>query len=100
MNTGKIVLGVIAGVAAGALLGMLFAPEKGTETRKKISKKGLELKDELQGKFDDFLSSISEKFESVSNDGGHIAEKAKSKIENVKKEFKTSTTNGSYSSHV
>ena len=36
MKSGKVLLGVLAGAAAGALLGILFAPEKGTKTRKMI----------------------------------------------------------------
>ena len=39
MGTGKILLGVLAGVAAGATLGILFAPAKGSKTRKKIIEK-------------------------------------------------------------
>jgi len=48
MNSGKVLLGVLAGLAAGALLGVLFAPEKGSDTRKKISKKGEDYADSLK----------------------------------------------------
>jgi gas vesicle protein len=40
MSAGKVLLGLLAGVAAGATLGILFAPEKGAVTRKRIAKKG------------------------------------------------------------
>lgn len=33
MNAGKLVLSALAGVAAGAAVGVLFAPENGKETR-------------------------------------------------------------------
>ena len=36
MSTGKVMLGILAGLAAGEALGILFAPDKGSETRKKI----------------------------------------------------------------
>jgi len=36
MDSGKVFLGVLAGITAGALLGILFAPAKGSETREKI----------------------------------------------------------------
>ncbi|RYY45680.1 MAG: YtxH domain-containing protein [Chitinophagaceae bacterium] len=39
MKNGKFLAGVIAGLGAGALLGVLFAPEKGSKTRKKLLKK-------------------------------------------------------------
>ena len=41
MESGKTAAGVLLGVGIGALLGILFAPAKGTETRKKIINKSL-----------------------------------------------------------
>ncbi|HBE42410.1 MAG TPA: gas vesicle protein [Bacteroidales bacterium] len=65
MSSGKVLLGVLAGLAAGALVGILFAPEKGSVTRKKMSKKAEDFADGLKEKFNEFLDDISEKFEEV-----------------------------------
>jgi gas vesicle protein len=72
MNSGKIFLGVLAGVAIGATLGILFAPDKGSSTRKKISKKRDEYADELEKKFDKFIDNIAEKFETVKDEASRI----------------------------
>lgn len=36
-STGKVLLAIIGAAAAGAVIGMLVAPEKGSDLRKKIS---------------------------------------------------------------
>jgi gas vesicle protein len=89
MSSGKVLLGLLAGVAAGALLGILFAPEKGSETRKKITKKGEDFADALKDKFDDFLDSITEKFEKVKEDVSDFTEQDKTKSEGSEKNVKT-----------
>ena len=65
MSSGKVLLGVLAGVAAGALLGILFAPEKGSTTRRKIVSKGEEYVDDLKEKFSEFVDKVADKFESA-----------------------------------
>jgi gas vesicle protein len=65
MSSGKVLLGVLAGVAAGAMLGILFAPEKGSTTRRKIVSKGEEYVDDLKEKFSEFVDKVADKFESA-----------------------------------
>ena len=40
-NTNKIITAFALGAAAGAAIGILFAPEKGSTTRAKIAEKGM-----------------------------------------------------------
>jgi gas vesicle protein len=81
MSAGKVLLGLMAGVAIGATLGILFAPEKGEYTRKKISKKGDDYAQELEDKFSEFIESLSAKFESVKKDVVQMGENGKKKVE-------------------
>lgn len=67
-NTGKVLVSLAAGVALGAVLGILFAPDKGTETRKKIKDKGKKLADDVKDKinkgkekFNDLKEELKEK---------------------------------------
>jgi len=65
MSSGKALLGVFAGIAAGAALGILFAPGKGSNTRKNISRKTEDLvdavNDKLEEKFDEVVHVIKRK---------------------------------------
>jgi gas vesicle protein len=36
-STGKVILAIVGAAAAGAIIGMLVAPEKGSDLRKRIS---------------------------------------------------------------
>jgi gas vesicle protein len=84
MNTGKVLLGVLAGVAAGALLGILFAPEKCAVTRRKIIRKSEDYGEDLKEKFDDLLETITGKIDSVRESAEEYAEKGKAKLDAVK----------------
>jgi len=83
MSSGKVLLGVLAGIAVGATLGILFAPDKGSKTRKKIQRKGDEYADELGEKFSDFISSVTEQFEKVKAEATRIVGNGKASKEEV-----------------
>jgi gas vesicle protein len=63
MSTGKIVLGVLAGIAAGAALGVLIAPDKGANTRRKIKQSGVDLADDLKENVSSVVDNITHKFD-------------------------------------
>ncbi len=64
-NTGKLIGALLLGAAIGGTLGILFAPDKGTETRRKISSKGNDLTDAMKEKFEKFLDEVRDEFEAV-----------------------------------
>jgi gas vesicle protein len=79
MSSGKVLLGVLAGVAAGALLGILFAPDKGWNTRKRIVKKGEYYADAIKEKMDELLTNISEKINEVKEEVLDMSEQTNAK---------------------
>ncbi|MBC7438453.1 MAG: YtxH domain-containing protein [Flavobacterium sp.] len=84
MDTGKVVLGALAGLATGAILGILFAPEKGTETRKKIATKGKDSLEDLKNKYNDLIDSLSSKLDDVKSEGKKYIEEGKKYIDEGK----------------
>lgn len=70
MSKVNVVIGALAGVAVGALLGVLFAPDKGNETRKKIAKKSKDTTDSLKDKFNEFVDNVADHFEKAKKENG------------------------------
>ena len=70
-NSQKVLTGLLAGAAAGLITGLLLAPDKGSETRRKIadtSRKTLDSVKDLASSSWDTISEMKEKFLSK-NDG-------------------------------
>jgi gas vesicle protein len=73
-DTKKVIGALLVGTAIGAALGILFAPEKGSRTRQKISDTGEDLAEMLKDKFNAFLEGVKEQYESIKVKATEFAE--------------------------
>ena len=84
----KTALGFLAGAAVGSILGILFAPDKGTETRRKLSETGTDVTDSLKSKFNDFVDGIRDTYRGVKDDAEDLAEEGANKMNTFRNEAK------------
>ncbi len=59
-DNGKIVTALLAGLAAGAVLGIIFAPEKGSETREKLNESLADLGDAIKERAEEQFDQLSD----------------------------------------
>jgi gas vesicle protein len=59
-STQKILTAAVAGAVIGAVAGILLAPDKGTETRKKIADQSRKVGDSLKDAIESGKSTLSE----------------------------------------
>jgi gas vesicle protein len=84
-NDSKLLVGIMLGAAAGALLGVLFAPNSGKETRESIKQKTKHLKEELEVKIEAIDKSTLNDLKKSCED---IKEVAADEYQNIAKQLK------------
>jgi gas vesicle protein len=72
-STTKVILGIIGAATAGLVIGMLVAPEKGSELRTRIKRTA-----------GDWAGQLGDLFASVQEDASELKDKAVSQARNVK----------------
>ncbi|HLN19536.1 MAG TPA: YtxH domain-containing protein [Bacteroidales bacterium] len=61
----KLFTAILTGMIGGFILGVLYAPKKGSETRRDIMQKGGEISDDIKLRFHQFGEFINEKLDST-----------------------------------
>lgn len=92
-------IGILAGSAIGALIGVLFAPEKGSVTREKLKAEALSVKESMEERVSDLeakvkdtvaneKASLDEKMDSIISDASYKAEDLITALEEKLKRLK------------
>lgn len=82
-NNGKIFLGIVTAAAAGAVIGLLFAPDKGEDTRGKVKKQVGDLADEVLKAIQKGKISLEDLKSQAVSKAGDLKDKARSKFEDL-----------------
>jgi gas vesicle protein len=80
MSTAKVIVGVLAGVAVGAAIGILFSPDKGTNTRKKITRKSENMMHDIEDGLSDIYDTISKKYGQATEEVERAMKSGKAKL--------------------
>ena len=85
-DNSKVLVALLAGLAAGAAVGLLFAPEKGSETRDKLGQSLKDFGDSVKDKATDELNNLSSLKDNV-------VDSIKSKLRDVEDEYSSEVEN-------
>jgi gas vesicle protein len=93
MSYKKTLAGFAAGAAVGAIAGILMAPDRGANTRKKIANKTNDLSDSLKDSFSDFIDSVKGMSRSGKKKTEALEDTAKAKMNGLKTEARQKVEN-------
>jgi gas vesicle protein len=79
----KVILGLVGAAAAGVIVGLLLAPEKGSDMRKKVK----DTAGDWAGHLTDLFASAKGEIDTLKNKGAKAASDAGSKFNSVKESY-------------
>ncbi len=86
----KIIIGVAAAAAAGAAIGLLFAPEKGTKIREKVREVANDFATDLLDVIQRGGRQYSDSVDSIEDSAKRLKSKAVGKVAELKDRFQDS----------
>lgn len=93
MSYKKTMMAILAGAAAGAIAGILLAPDKGSSTRKKIGAGAGDFSDTVKSTFGEFIDNLRSAYTNVVNKAADAEAEVKSNVNTMKSEAKTKIEN-------
>ena len=83
----KVILGIIGAAAAGAVVGMLLAPDKGSELRKKVKDTANDWAHQLADLFAEGKAELQKMKNRASSGAQDVRADAEDRINNVRESF-------------
>lgn len=82
-TTTKVILGLVGAAAAGVIVGLLVAPEKGADMRKKVG----DTASDWAGRLADLFNTAKGEVDNLKTKGANMAKEAANKFSNVQESY-------------
>ena len=86
-STSKLLLGILGAAAAGVVIGLLIAPEKGSEMRQRVKKTAGEWAENLTNVFNHGKEAASEAADDLKAKARTAKSSAEEKVNKIKESF-------------